>query len=143
MNSVDIVIDFKRQRWFAYKTTIITTAASLLMTFYMPIYLYCIGFNETIELTRIPPIACANFTRVCYTVQLIVACSMIRKRFEIISGHLKKSYKFNNVTAVYTKSDSVAILQKSVIKLCDGVDLINESFTFQLIFVFSSVLVRH
>jgi hypothetical protein len=80
-----------------------------------------------------------------FAAQFCIFAFEIRERFEILNRKLRKDFiSFTgNIMIVHDKRNSSKLKQFSILyhDMCDGIEIINSTFTFQLIFVFSSCLV--
>lgn len=81
--------------------------------------------------------------RTFFSVQFVFACFIVQKRFEALNVHLINSMSLKKFNFYAQKSFLTSKYATLYHQLCNGIDAINETFTFQLIFVFAITLVRN
>lgn len=75
-----------------------------------------------------------EFYRLVYLIQFVLACFVVQSRFSCFNG-LISSEEFT------LKSKNVVALGQLYHKLCDSIDILNDTFTFHFIPIFSNGLV--
>lgn len=126
----------KQQRVFVRITMLTAFVAMLLITF-APFSVFL--FKEAPH--RIDPLVLVCWTtlhsmRVFFIAQFFLACICIRKRFEGLNKKLTSVFKQKLTQLVDSR------VGKHFNDLCDVIEIMNETFTVPLIFVFTNILIK-
>lgn len=70
----------------------------------------------------------------------MLASSALRSRFQALNESFE-NFSNDEIKFVETKAYESVKIGKLFDKLCDGIEIINETFTFQFIFLFTQLLV--
>lgn len=76
----------------------------------------------------------------CFVFQFIIASLALRSRFQALNESFE-NFSNDEINFVETKVFESVKIGKLFDKLCDGIEIINETFTFQFIFIFTQLLV--
>lgn len=134
-------MDHKRHRWISVGAVISTLAIAFKMTFFMPIFLYFHGVVVETPIFDSILFYYINTYRIFYALQFVLACFAIRKRFSALNS-LNVTSAIDGVKLVATKNVLNRKFRKTYMKLCDGIDIISETFSVHLLAIFLIYLVR-
>lgn len=109
---------------------------------------------DIVDLSKVLGTVFYSFTdilRVIYFAQLIIACMIIRERFEKLNEKINKfdstgRISFNRIQPIlrYSATGDIAKTQdlgKLFHSLCDGIEIVNQTFTPHFILLVSNALV--
>lgn len=133
-------MNHKLHRFSVFLSILIISAASFTSTFFIPIYSLISEENEKAFLTDILSFAYINLFRMFFAFQFGLSCAAIRKRFHALNGHLMHFTEKRSVMCFRFELNEK--FRKNYLKLCDGIQLINETFTLPFVTIFGILLVR-
>lgn len=138
-----IILNHNRHRVFSYGSIIVVLLIALESILLIPIMQLSNGNYEHI-LKLMTWLSYANITlRLFYTAQFVLAALAVKTRFTALNKYLMKLAAIDKVWGnIASKHEEIQRFRRTYLKLCDGIEVINETFTFQLVFVFTSVMVR-
>lgn len=107
----------------------------------MPFFYIFSGHADATTINANLKIIFTHLIKLVYYAQFILAISVVRKRFESLNISLK------NLNCIKNEKNSIELLNnmkfpKIYHKLCDGIEVINETFTCHFTFLFAYTLVR-
>lgn len=141
----NIRMNYKQHRFFIYATFMVSVVIFAAMTLIHPIYFVIAGDAWKINVLNLLTNSGTFLVKISFSVQLVLACLTVQRRFKALNVHLKASQpqvtKANWKLSSYGCSEHLKI-RKVYFKLCDCIDVINETFTFHMIFLFAVFLVR-
>ena len=76
----------------------------------------------------------------CFVCQFIISSLALKNRFQALNESFE-NFSNDEIKFVETKVFESAKFGKLFDKLCDGIEIVNETFTFQFIFLFAQMLV--
>lgn len=116
--------------------------ATCYVTFSMPIIYVSNGYSERINWMFIVCLLFINTFRLFYAVQFTLATLVLCTRFDGLNASLKSFLSTPiSVKQVLPKYFPIFRFGNLYHDLCNGVDLINDTFTLQLVFLFVNILV--
>jgi hypothetical protein len=78
----------------------------------------------------------------CFIAQFILANACLIVRFKALNRCIQSSSKSHFIKFLHSKDEKTEKFAKLFDKLCDGIEIVNETFTFQFILGFLHDLVR-
>lgn len=105
-------------------------------TFLKPIYLHFHGGHDEVILYLYFIVGYRNTFRVFYSTQFLVATLTVKTRFAVLNNFLKGSKNKTKFNCVVTPN-----FRKIYLQLCDGIEIINETFTLHFSFIFGIFMV--
>lgn len=81
-----------------------------------------------------------NTLRVFYFTQLTLACIAIKERFKNLNNHLKLLN--SDVSSSTTNNFNILDYAKFYHSLCDGLEMVNKTFTQQFVFLIPNLMVN-
>lgn len=139
--SFHIFVPHKSCRNYEICRIIVTVLAIVSMSMFIPLA-YLFVKEQALNASVASVYLFVVTVRVFFGVQFIFASFAIRKRFEALNVHLMDSTS-TKVLSLIAKNHFLASNYSVIYNiLCDAIDLANETFTFQLIFVFGITMVR-
>lgn len=135
-------MNHRRHRKVVYATLIIIILIAVEITFAIPISLFLQDSQTNALETFTLLFACLNTFRLFYITQFVFATLTVKIRFSSLNNHLKgfeTNVKVANI--VVSKHELSPKYREFYLKLCDGITIINGTFTLQIGFLFGSFLV--
>lgn len=127
-------MDFKSQKLFVYRTLFLAFFGAVIIACQIHILFYAFEIEKTPSSSLSICYVYISIYRVLYVVQFYYACSSVRVRFKAVNRLLNNFSE--SAVSVNNK------FMRSFLGLCDAIDIINETFTFQITLLFMSLLVR-
>lgn len=134
-------MNYKRHRLFVWGLSTIMLLIIFKVSIFWPLVLYIRGLKEEIVLRREITHIYVSCFRFCFITQFILACSAVRVRFESLNDHVNSFKLHKKFKIVSTKSLVSVEFRQSYFQLCDAIDIINDTFTLHLAFIFAIFLV--
>lgn len=132
--SVNVHVNWKlHKRFFKFFVTLAVLYSSVTY-FSFPIVSHVFGLSSMSSMTFFR-YAYIEIFRWIYLIQYVLACFVVQTRF----------YRFNGLvgSGYFTlKSRDVVKVGQLFHKLCDSIDILNGTFTFHFIAIFTNALVR-
>ena len=102
--------------------------------------------NLFLDLKTLQPynIACYFFVvcvRTFFATQFMFASAAVQNRFAILNSHIVEETLTKQQKSFSTKYFLVSKYSTVYHYLCDGIEMINDTFTFQLVFTFAATMV--
>lgn len=113
------------------------------MTIFIPLLFLITGFTTNLKLVDNLSYCFVIMARLFFPLQFVLASLAVEKRFACLNQHLELLISQQSLNKFSLNCFQASKYSKSFHKLCDGIDTINETFTFQLILIFATVTVRH
>lgn len=76
-----------------------------------------------------------------YVAQFIVACLAMQKRFDELSISLKFSFSVSKIKISTSKNHEFLKFGKLFHNLCDGIEILNQTFTFHFVAILMNIVV--
>lgn len=118
---------------------------AIFMTTSLPSILYFLGRWKGLKVSLIASYAYINTFRLFYLVQFSLASFAVRLRFKALNEKIKEQFltklSSNCFKALDVKSSDIFKLGNVFHKLCDAIEIINETFTFHFVLLFMVILV--
>lgn len=136
-------MSYQRHRSFLYGFIFTSTALAMKMSFYRNIYFLWTGDIGRIDFLNTLSNLYINVYRTFFAAQFILACLTVKKRFECLNNQLKTSLKSRALDLKTIAANRLIHLElrRVIFQLCDIIEVINETFTFHIIFIFTIFLV--
>lgn len=135
-------MDYKSQRKFVIFGITVVLVISFILSIISPIiYLFNKPLNIAIVFDGIS-YSVINIVRLFFVIQITFVCAVLRVRFKALNETIKNSISIETTQVVRTKNFPTYKFLKIYHILCDGIDLANETFTHQILFLMIVVLVR-
>lgn len=140
VKQLGIFIDHKHHRRFSNRAVFIAGAFVIMTTFVIPTFLHSKGNNAGFVVFFTLLFSCLNTFRPFYTIQFVLAALTLKTRFSALNVYLEKLA----VVDKFWKSEQVvsAKFRKLYLKLCDGIEIFNETFTLHVAFAIGVFIVR-
>jgi uncharacterized membrane protein YbhN (UPF0104 family) len=103
---------------------------------------YIQRLQSWLDITGIGSIAFGFFLKLFFVSQFWFVSFAVRLRFEIFNNYLRREICRKICNNWKAKSLSTHKLGRIFHSLCDSIDIINDTFTFHFIFIFTNILVR-
>lgn len=88
-------------------------------------------------------ISVVDLLRMFFIAQFILACAAIHVRFKALNKELeRRKVKASKEIVSKRKLSDTLEMEKVFQKICDCIDIVNETFTFHFVFIFTIVLVN-
>lgn len=81
------------------------------------------------------------FVRIFFMSQLLLACSAVKSRFHLFNDAFSQKFLLNRLEPLCVQESDLKCYGFIFHQLCDGIEMINQSFTFQLIPLMPHILV--
>lgn len=137
-----ILIPHKTQKLKEISKIIATIFAIIIMSAFMILTNWFLDFEEGFKYLNASGYLFVVTVRTFFGAQFIFASSVVRLRFKALNIHLLNLTVKKSSNLVHHDTFMVSTYSTLYHKLCDGIDMINSVFTFQLIFVFGITMVR-
>lgn len=133
LESFNVKINFQKHKRVACFGIFLTCSTAATLTSLAPIL--SPGGYSNVSFQLCLRFFFSHFTKLFFTCQFVLASSVIRNRFNLLNDYLKSN-----------KCQPMAIMRDLKIvevyhKLCDGIEVTNNCFTFSLVIIFGFVLV--
>jgi hypothetical protein len=130
-----IFIPHKSHKTIVVRGIFATIFITLLEIFYLGLMNSLAIFGNNFSVKNIVGYSFVITVRTFFSAQFVFACFIIQKRFEAMNVHLMNSIALKKFNFYAHKSFLTSKYATLYHKLCNGIDVINSTFTFQLIFV--------
>lgn len=134
-------MNFKHHRFFAYGVNALIVAVTMISVLSTPVALFLSGLGDQIKFFDSSLLMFLIISQFFFVAQFNLACFAIRKRFVALNNYLNKS----NTKTECKKFGASCVMNenfcKSYFKLCEVIEIVNETFTFPLIFIYGFFMV--
>lgn len=131
--SLHIKVDYKKHSKTSWIAVFLVISTATLITCLSPIMVSG-SYKSPISIRTTFRFFYGHFMKLFYISQFILASFAVGKRFELLNKSLETCGKNLQI-------DELKFLNVFH-KLCDGIEVVNDSFTFNLVFVFGYIMVR-
>lgn len=128
--------NFELHKKVVITTVIFITSTAVFLSALAPATFYIHKSLDNVRISLIVNQSYCNLFGLFYVTQFILATQAIQSRFNILSEFVTSGHKLTSTSTSYTYAFS-QIFQR----LCDGIVVINETFTSHLIFILLNALV--
>lgn len=133
---MNIIVNLKRHKKF-------TTLASVLLIF-LPLFLLCLFpsfslfYYHELNINAFNTITFGfeNVVQCFCVIQFNLASLAVATRFRAFNTHLKKEILSKRLNVMLSRTFKASSHTEIFHRLCDGIEIINETYTFQLCFSF-------
>lgn len=137
----NIEVDHKTHKKFAFLTIFIVITTTAIISSFMPLLYIFNGHADATTVDANLKIIFTHLIKLVYNAQFILAILVIQTRFKALNHNLETSNCIKNAKNSVELLNNLKIV-KVYHKLCDGIEVINETFTCHFIFMFAYSLVR-
>lgn len=138
-----MIIGHKSHKNFTYFAIFISSCSAMFMNFFIPVIFLFLGISQDLRYFEMISYICQNLLRLFFTCQLILASLAVKARFRLLNIHLKKTIKMkNNCKNIPLKNFKASDYSNLYHKLCDAINVINNTFTFPFIVIFPVLMVN-
>lgn len=135
-----IFVPHRFHKTIVVQGTILTTVAIISMTIFTSLIDRLLSFNKAFNFLKAACYFFVVIVRTFFSAQFVFATFLVQKRFEALNFHLTSFAEASNFLSHKSfRASKFSILHH---ELCNGIDAISHTFTFQLIFVFGITMVR-
>lgn len=135
-------MDYKLQKRHTLNAIFVMVTTYSIWNASNPLTLLMQGSKDPVSLFCSFSYVFVDLFKCLYVTQLFLGCKCLQIRFEMLNKTLNSSNTNSNVSIISEKVSMNWKFGKVYYKLCDGIDILNDSFTFHFVFLFSSILVR-
>lgn len=136
---MNIQLNFKVQRRYVFLVIFLTCLLPFLLSASNPIYMLVLG-NE-VKISLVFYFFYVHFHRSFYIAQFVLACSAMQLRFKELNNNLNFSFSVTEIKIVASKNYDLFKVGKLFHDLCDGIEILNQTFTFHLIAILMNTMV--
>lgn len=135
-------MDYKQQKRRTVNVLFIIVTTSFIWNASNPLTVLVQGSKDPVNLFCLFSYGFIDLFRCLYVAQLFLSCKCLQIRFHRLNETLNSSNNNSNVSIISEKVSMNWKFGKVYYGLCDGIDILNDSFTFHFVFLFTSILVR-
>lgn len=128
---------------YVYGAIVVIISVAVKMISTMPIVFLFFNSWDALQGSVVLCYSYINFFRMFYTMQFILASLAIRSRFKVLNNYLNYSTTFKDFRIIAMKGSKNFWLLRHYHSLCDGIDIINRTFTSHFILLFAISLVSN
>lgn len=139
---MNIFVDHKKHKKFVAFAIFLLLSLAFFASGAMHVFSLLPQVDYTIGLASSIRFGYMNLSKIVYVTQFVLACSAVRQRFKILNQHLEYPFLIGGLTTVSSKQMKSKEVGRLFHRLCDAIKLINSTFTFPFVVIFSNLMVR-
>lgn len=139
---VNIIINHKRHRTVVRILIFAQLFVAVNITLHIPLVHYFHGELSNMKSFEMLSLGLVNLLRLVFSTQFILAAVTVRVRFAAFNKSLLNTISGKKYQIVKTEYVLTTKLRKIYLDLCDCIALVNETFTVQLIYIFTTAMVN-
>lgn len=142
MYQINIDIDFNAQKSFINIFAVINAIMLFIIAMIIPVVYGIVGEIEYLSPMPIITYVFMIFVRFFTMSQLVLACSAIRNRFKLFNEAFSRNILLTQLEPLSVQKSTLKHYGSIFHQLCDTIETINHSLTFQFIPLVPHILVR-
>lgn len=141
MYQLNIHINYKAQKSFINSLAASKAVVLFIIAMIIPTVYVTLGQLKLLSLMPIVTYVFMTFVRLFMISQLVVACLAIKNRFQLLNDAFSRNDFFNNWDPLNARKSALKCYGSIFHQLCDSIETINQSLTFQFIPLVPHILV--
>lgn len=138
---MNLTIDHKTHKKYIFIAISIFIAFVFVLSSSYPLSQLILAPNKSLKFVMTFSFAYIHIFMNFYTFQFIVVNSAIWLRFKALNSKFKTKFPRQNVKIVAAKNFDLVQASNYFHNLCDGIEIINNTFTFHAVFIFMQLMV--
>lgn len=140
--NLKVIVNLRSHRCHLLRLMLIVVVVLIVMVILSPLVIYLKSFSTRTVGISILSSFVVTILKFSFFAQLMLSCLCLRKRFEILHENIKWSIVCSNQKVFMNNSASWVRIGRIYQSLCNGIEIINETFTIHFVFLFGNILVR-